>query len=103
MPHVTTFRFSTLPGKRDEVVSLMDEWASAEQSNAPGIQEYSLIASNDEPDEWMAYVRFDTTENYMKNSDRPAQDAWFKRLRELLKADPEWFNGTIAIAIESSE
>jgi hypothetical protein len=63
MPHVTTFRFSTLRGKRDEVVSLVDEWANAEQSNAPRIQEHSLIASNDDPAECMAYVRFDTTEN----------------------------------------
>jgi quinol monooxygenase YgiN len=103
MPHVTTFRFKALPGKRDDVISLIEKWANEEQSNAPGMQEYSLLISNEDPDECMAYVCFDTTENYKKNSDRPAQDAWYRQLRALLKDDPEWFNGTIAIAIETTE
>jgi quinol monooxygenase YgiN len=101
MPHITTFRFSALPGKRDDVIAVFEKWAQEEQVNAPGVQEYSVIVSNDNPDEFMAYVCFDTTENYKKNSDRPAQGAWYQQLRALLKGDPEWFNGTLTIAIDS--
>ena len=101
MPHVTTFRFKALPGRRDAAVAHFEEWAKEQKSHATGFQVYSVIASNDDPDEGMAYVCFDTTENYEKNSNRPAQGAWYQELRRLLRADPEWFNGTIAIAIES--
>ncbi len=44
----------------------------------------------------MAGVRFDSTESYTANSDRPEQGAWFQELRALLAADPDWFNGTLA-------
>ncbi len=70
MPHVTTFRFKALPGKRADAVSLFEKWAKEEQSQATGVLEYSVIASNDDADECLAYVCFDTTENYKKNSDR---------------------------------
>lgn len=103
MPHITTFRFSALPGKRDDVISMIEKWANQEQANAPGMQEYAVFTSNEDPDECMAYVCFDTTENYQKNSDRPAQGDWYKEFRALLKADPDWFNGTIAIAIDTTE
>ena len=103
MPHVTTFRFGSRPGRRDAVVDLFEKWAKEQQSHATGFQVYSVVTSNDDPNECMAYVCFDTTENYEKNSDRPAQGAWYQELRALLRADPEWFNGTIAIAVESTD
>ncbi len=101
MPHVTTFRFKALPGKRADAVSLFEKWAKEEQSQATGVLEYSVIASNDDADECLAYVCFDTTENYKKNSDRPAQGAWYQELRAMIQDDPEWFNGTVAIAADS--
>ena len=100
--HVTTFRFKALVGKRAEAVTLFEKWAMEEQAQATGVLEYLVIASNDDPDECMAYVCFDTTENYKKNSDRPAQGAWYKELRALIQGDPEWFNGTVAIAVDSA-
>jgi hypothetical protein len=63
-----------------------------------GVLEFSVIVSNEDPDSCMAYVCFDTTENYQRNSDRPAQDAWYQQLRALIQ---EWFNGTIAMVAVS--
>jgi quinol monooxygenase YgiN len=103
MAHATTFKFKALPGKQSEVVALFERWAREDRENAPGVLEYSVIVSNDDPDECMAYVSFDTTENYKKNSDRPGQDEWYRQLRALIQEDPEWFNGTIAMAAVSME
>jgi quinol monooxygenase YgiN len=101
MAHVTTFRFRCLPGNQAALFSLFEKWAREERQNAPGIIEYSVFASNDDPNEFLSYVCFDSTENYKKNSDRPAQDAWYREFRALIEADPEWFNGTIAMAAAS--
>ncbi len=103
MPHVTTFRFKALPGKEDAVVATFEKWANKEQMKATGVIEYWVSASNDAAGEFEAYVCFDTTENYKKNSDRPEQGVWFQEFRALLQDDPEWFNGTIAIAVDSTD
>jgi hypothetical protein len=52
--------------------------------------------ANRDPDEFVAIVRWDTTENYNKNSERPETDAWYQKFRANLIADPEWFDGTTA-------
>ena len=101
MAHVTTFRFKALPGKQSAVVALFEKWVRDQRVYATGVLEYSLIVSNDDPDECFSYVCFDTTENYKKNSDRPTQDAWYREFRALIQEDPEWFNGTIEIAAVS--
>lgn len=101
MAHVTTFKFKVLPGKQPAVVALFEKWAREDRVNAPGVLEYSFFVSNDDPDECMAYVCFDTTENYKKNSDRPAQDVWYRAFRALIQDEPQWFNGTIAMAAMS--
>ncbi len=36
---------------------------------------------------------FQDKESYMANANNPAQDAWYKELRELLVADPTWDDG----------
>jgi quinol monooxygenase YgiN len=102
MPHVTTFRFKANPGARDAVMSHFEKWAREEQVNAPGVMEYLVVASNEDPDECMAYVCFDTTESYQKNSDRPGQGVWYQEFQALIQGEPEWFNGTLAIAADAT-
>ncbi len=102
MPHVTTFRFKANPGSRDAVVAHFEKWANEEQQHAPGVMEYTVITSNEDPNECMAYVVFDTTENYQRNSDRPQQGVWYQALRALIQDEPEWFNGTIAMAADAT-
>lgn len=95
MEHVTLFRFKALPGKRQAVLDQFDRWEREQKSKATGFQQTVLVASNNDPNEFMAGVRWDNTANYMKNADRPEQDAWFRELRSNLASDPEWFDGTL--------
>lgn len=93
--HVTLFRYKVLPGKREAVLALFDKWEREQKPTAKGFIRSLVVAHNDDPNELTSWVRFDSTENYMANSNRPEQGEWFRELRSNLAADPEWFNGTI--------
>ena len=94
--HVTFFRMKALPGKGQAVIDQFAKWEREQKAVATGFMRSVLVTSNDDPDEVMAGVRFDSTESYDANSARSEQGAWFGELRALLAADPEWFNGTLA-------
>ena len=94
--HLTFFRMKALPGKRQAVIDQFAKWEREQKATARGFQRSIVVASNDDPDELMAGVRFDSTESYTANSERVGQGEWFGELRALLAADPEWFNGTVA-------
>ncbi len=94
--HITFIRMKVQPGKRQAVMDQFAKWEREHKATARGFQRSILVANNDDPDELMAGVRFDSTENYNANSDRAEQGAWFQELRANLVADPEWFNGTLA-------
>ena len=94
--HVTFFRMKVLPGQRQAVTDLFSRWEREQKAQAAGFLRSILVTSNEDPDELMAGVRFDSTESYAANSGRAEQGAWYGELRALLAADPEWFNGTLA-------
>ena len=93
--HITFFRMKAQPGKRQAVI---DHFAQDEEftRESKGFVRAIVVASNDDPDEVMAGVRFDSAENYNANSNDPKTGAWYQGLRAMLAADPEWFNGTLA-------
>jgi quinol monooxygenase YgiN len=95
MAHVTLFRFKTLPGRRQALLDQFEKWEREQQSKAIGHEQTILVASNNDANEFMGVVRWDNTANYMKNANRPEQDAWFRELRSNLVSDPEWFDGTL--------
>lgn len=95
MAHVTFFRFKAQPGKRQQVIDQFNAWERDHKDRATGFERSILVSNNDDPDEFMAGVRFDSTASYDANSAREEQGAWFQELRANLVADPEWFNGTL--------
>jgi len=94
--HVTFFRMKAQPGKAQAVIDQFAKWEGEHKGQAKGFLRSIVVRSNDDPDELMAGVRFDSAESYAANSDRPETDAWYSGLRALLAADPDWFNGTLA-------
>jgi hypothetical protein len=39
-------------------------------------------------------VHFTSKESYLANANSPEQDAFYRRLRACLEADPEWIDGS---------
>jgi quinol monooxygenase YgiN len=95
MEHVTLFWFKALPGRRQAVLDHFEKWEREQKSKATGFRRSILVSSNSDADEFVGGVRWDNTENYMKNASRPEQDAWFQELRRNLVRDPQWFDGTL--------
>jgi len=95
MAHVTLFRFKALPGRRQALLDHFEKWIREQKASAIGYEQTILVANNNDPDEFMGAARWDSTANYIKNANRPEQDAWFRELRSNLVSDPEWFDGTL--------
>jgi hypothetical protein len=53
----------------------------------------------DDFDEFLATVVFDTTDDYVANSNDPEQTAWYEELLSLVVPEPEWFNGNVEVEI----
>jgi len=92
---MTLFRFKALPGRRQAVIDHFEKWEREQKPQATGFERSTLVASNSDRDEFVGVVRWDSTPNYVKNSNRPEQNSWFRELRPNLVADPEWFDGTL--------
>ena len=43
----------------------------------------------------MMVAVFESKETYEANANDPAQDAWYRKFRALLTADPEWNDGEV--------
>jgi len=101
MAHVEVFKFRVQPGKRQNVIDSFNRWNAELQTKVKGWERTAVVSKLDNPDEFYAMVRFDTTENYNANSDDPETDRWYRQLRENLVADPEWFGGKLELAFDA--
>lgn len=88
----TIARIKPKEGKLDEIVALMEEWDRDYKPDVEGAMAGYLFKPDDGGDPWMVAV-FENREAYRKNAEDPAQDAWYRRLREALEADPDWIDG----------
>ncbi len=101
--HVSFFRARALPGKRQEAIDLFYKWEREQKPKAKGFIRSILVSKNDDPDEFMGAVRWDTSENYFANASRAEQDSWYRELRACLTGDPEWFDGTLMAEMTVAE
>lgn len=97
MPHVTTFKFKAKPGERQAVLDSFKRFQDERAPTVNGLLRSVVYSNLDDPDEIMAGVMFDSTENYNANSNSPETNAWYEEFRSHLVADPEWFNGNLEL------
>ncbi len=87
-----------IPGHEREVIGLVEDW---ERNRAPKVQGYRsayLFKPENRPQELIMVAIFDDKESYMANASDPAQDAWYRRLRALLTAEPRWEDAECLLA-----
>lgn len=91
----TVARLQLKPGMQQQFEALGRE---IEAQGIPGwVAEY-LYQSDSNPDELFMAVVFESKEAYQKNAESPEQDAIYRRMREMLTADPEWHDGEVIYA-----
>lgn len=79
-------------GMGEQLVSLIKEYRSA---TIPGFISTHILHADADPDEYYLLAVFEDRDSYRRNADDPEQDSRYRRMRELLDADPEWHDGDI--------
>ena len=87
----SAFRMRPKPGMKDQ---LRETMMSNERQPKGMVAAYLL--EEDNSDAVFGLAVFEDEKTYRDNPNDPAQDAEYRKFRELLEADPEWHDGSIA-------
>lgn len=90
----SVFRLQPKPGKEQDIIRNVEEWGRERRPKVKGFVAnyvYKLDKGG-----MMGVAVFQSKDDYVANAQDPEQDAWFRKLRDLLEADPEWNDGEIA-------
>lgn len=85
-------------GQEQAIIEQMRSWERERKPKVKGAVASYLYKSEKDPGELILAVVFQDRESYFANAEDPEQDRWFRRLRELLAADPTWEDGEIITA-----
>jgi quinol monooxygenase YgiN len=86
----SVFRMRPKSGMREQLRDVM----MSNTRRPKGMVAAYLLNEDASEDAWVLAV-FEDEQSYRDNANDPAQDADYRRFRELLEADPEWHDGSI--------
>ncbi|MBI4308053.1 MAG: hypothetical protein HY684_04535 [Chloroflexi bacterium] len=93
----TIARIQPKRGQEKAIVALMEEWNRARKPKVKGAVAGYLLRPEAKNGELIMVAVFQDKKSYRANADDPEQDKWYRRLRELLQADPTWEDGEIIV------
>ena len=88
----TVARLRVKPGMTEQLEALSREWQSM---TSAGLVSSTLYRMDADPNEVYLAVVFQDRESYRKNAEDSETDALYRRMREMLDADPEWHDGEV--------
>jgi len=88
----TIARFQAKPGMEAQFQALEQEYNAAQ---VPGFVASYIYQMDANRNEYYLVAVFESQAAYQENASSPEQDARYRKLRELLLADPEWHDGEI--------
>jgi quinol monooxygenase YgiN len=91
----TMARLRPKDGQREELRRLIGEWNRERRPTVRGARESYFLLPDTPSDEVVLFAVFDDQESYRANASDPAQDGWYRRLRECLADDPTWDDGEV--------
>ncbi len=74
---------------------MKQETKTYESINVPGYIGSYLYRMDENPNELMLVVMFESKDAYAANAGSPGQDARYQKMRAMLQSDPEWHDGEI--------
>ena len=84
------FRMRSKAGHKETVVSLFQEWERERKPKVAGAIAGYLFSPDGKPNELIGVAVFQDKQSYFANAQDPAQDRWYRKVREHLEADPAW-------------
>jgi len=88
----TVARLRVRTGAEDRLRAVMN---GMENRSMTGFISSHVYRLDSDPQDLMLAVLFKDRESYHRNADDPAQDVEYRKLRELLERDPEWYDGEV--------
>jgi antibiotic biosynthesis monooxygenase (ABM) superfamily enzyme len=88
----TVARMRAKPGTEAQLTELMKEY---EALDVPGFVATYLYRLDGEGYDYYMVALFKDRESYFANAESPGQDKRYRRMRELLEADPKWHDGEV--------
>jgi quinol monooxygenase YgiN len=88
----TVARFRTLPGKEKSLMDLGEQMSKEPVSGQIGEYIFKLDSGDDE---FIVVALFSDRESYHRYAQSPESDQNYRKMRELLAADPEWNDGEV--------
>ena len=98
----TIARVRVQPGQDEELRHIGEAWTTAMDPSAGHIAEYVFKLENS-ADEYMIVGICKDRDAYFRHANDPETDRWYRRMRELLVADPEWNDGEVVQAFTFSQ
>ena len=95
----TVYQMRPRAGQEQAVAEHLRRWERERRPNIDGAVAGYLFRSKGRPEMLVGVAVFDSEASYRRNADDPAQDLWYRQLRELLETDPEWDDGDVLVAI----
>lgn len=89
----TVAHMKVKPGQMDAFKALMDDFNTNRRPK--GYLGEIVYQMDSSPNELTLAVFFDSKERYHANANDPEQDKAYRKMRELLDADPEWHDGEV--------
>jgi quinol monooxygenase YgiN len=96
----TVARMRLKPGME---AKLKEEMAQYERLKIPGFVSTMVYRMDRDPNEIYMAVAFKDKQTYVANAQDPKQDERFRKMRELLAADPDWHDGEIIASDSGSD
>lgn len=95
MMYGTVAHMRIKPGQEKAAIALLKEWERERKPKVKGAIASYLYKKDTNPNELIMAVVFQDKKTYVANAEDPEQDRWYRRVRELLVADPVWEDGEI--------
>ena len=92
----TIARFKLKKERLRDFLALGTEWDEHDRARAAGYINSEILWEDEEEGRFCMVVHFTSREAYVKNAQSPEQDAFYRRMRACMEADPVWIDGTYA-------
>lgn len=87
------FRMRVKSGQEQSVIDAFAQWEEERKPKVKGALAGLVMKPDGKPGDLIGVAVFEDKAAYRANADDPEQDRWYRKLRELLEADPEWEDG----------
>lgn len=94
----TVARMRVKAGQEKGIIELFNQWDRELRPKVEGAVAGYIYKLDRDPHEMVMVAVFRDRQAYERNAQSQDQDAWYRRFRELLEADPEWQDGEIIAA-----